>query len=172
MPYRRPAYARESTDADEGHLQIDHPSPARGLFHPLVAVWQPVDAGQELGVILTPGDAGSRRSRRPRRPCGDAPHRAAGRRGRRVGRGGALRRAVTAPVDHPARRRDNAAGPYHAPCFRRGIRKLHGDSIVLNGVELALERGERLGLVGANGSGKTTPLPHLAQRTRTRRRHR
>jgi len=38
----------------------------------------------------------------------------------------------------------------------RDIRKLHGDSIVLNGVELALERGERLGLVGANGSGKTT----------------
>lgn len=54
-PTAAPPYARESTDADEGHLQIDHPSPARGLFHPLVAVWQPVDAGQELGVILTPG---------------------------------------------------------------------------------------------------------------------
>ena len=46
----------------------------------------------------------------------------------------------------------------------RGIRKLFGDSIVLNGVELALERGERLGLVGANGSGKTTLCRILLQK--------
>ncbi|NUQ01179.1 MAG: ABC-F family ATP-binding cassette domain-containing protein, partial [Armatimonadetes bacterium] len=38
----------------------------------------------------------------------------------------------------------------------REIRRYFGPRTVLDGVSLVLERGERLGLVGANGSGKTT----------------
>jgi len=54
-PVDDPPFFRESAVADEGHLQIDHPSPARGLFYPKVDVWDEVDAGQLLGLLRRPG---------------------------------------------------------------------------------------------------------------------
>jgi len=40
----------------------------------------------------------------------------------------------------------------------RGIRKLHGSSPVLDGLDLAVERGSTAALVGASGGGKSTLL--------------
>ena len=42
------------------------------------------------------------------------------------------------------------------------IRKSYGDNMVFRGVDLALSRGDRAALVGANGAGKTTMLKILA----------
>lgn len=38
----------------------------------------------------------------------------------------------------------------------RGIKKSFGESNVLNGVDLDIYSGDRIGLVGRNGAGKTT----------------
>ncbi len=38
----------------------------------------------------------------------------------------------------------------------------HGESCVLDGLDLALRRGEHLAVVGGNGSGKSSLLRHLA----------
>ncbi len=38
----------------------------------------------------------------------------------------------------------------------RGVRRLFGAEVVLDDVDLVVERGQRVGLVGANGCGKTT----------------
>ena len=43
-----------------------------------------------------------------------------------------------------------------------GLNKRYGDAVVLDGVSLAVERGEIVGLIGPNGSGKTTLLETLA----------
>ncbi|MCB9666392.1 MAG: ABC-F family ATP-binding cassette domain-containing protein [Alphaproteobacteria bacterium] len=42
----------------------------------------------------------------------------------------------------------------------RGLRKAYGDRVLFDGVEVALRRGERLGILGPNGVGKSTLL-HL-----------
>ena len=42
----------------------------------------------------------------------------------------------------------------------------HGDNVLLEGIELRVGRGERIGLVGPNGAGKTTLLKALAERTK------
>ena len=46
---------RESSEADEGHLQVDHPAPCRGLFEPKVALWDEVAEGDTLGWVGSPG---------------------------------------------------------------------------------------------------------------------
>jgi len=40
----------------------------------------------------------------------------------------------------------------------RGLRKVFGNSVALDGVDLQVEEGRILGLIGPNGSGKTTAL--------------
>ena len=42
------------------------------------------------------------------------------------------------------------------------IEKSYGDRIILRGCQLRMERGERIGLVGVNGAGKSTFLKIIA----------
>ena len=45
-----------------------------------------------------------------------------------------------------------------------GVRREIGDFVILDSVSAALARGERVGLVGPNGTGKTTLLEIVAGR--------
>jgi len=40
----------------------------------------------------------------------------------------------------------------------RGLRKAHGDSVAVDGVDITVEKGKILGLLGPNGAGKTSTL--------------
>ncbi len=44
----------EDDSEASGHLQLDHPSPASGIFVPAVELWQPVERGQPLGSVRHP----------------------------------------------------------------------------------------------------------------------
>lgn len=44
----------EDAATGSGHLQLDHPSPASGLFVPAVELWQAVERGQPLGAVRHP----------------------------------------------------------------------------------------------------------------------
>ena len=56
------------------------------------------------------------------------------------------------------------------PCERAGasvlqvesLRKAYGEHVVLNGVDLTVQRGEKIGIIGVNGAGKTTLLRTIA----------
>lgn len=50
----------------------------------------------------------------------------------------------------------------HAPVVRvRGLRKVFGDVAAVEGLDLEIHRGEVFGLLGPNGSGKTTTIRML-----------
>jgi len=53
-PTRPARFFRESGDVNqqEGYLQLDHPSPCRGLFVPQVDLWDEVVSGQPIGNIV------------------------------------------------------------------------------------------------------------------------
>src|SRR3954465_9398438 len=44
----------------------------------------------------------------------------------------------------------------------RGVRKAHGDKVVLDNVTLAFYPGAKIGVVGPNGAGKSTVLRIMA----------
>jgi len=43
-----------------------------------------------------------------------------------------------------------------------GLAKAYGDVVALNGIDIEVEQGTVLGLLGPNGSGKTTTVRILA----------
>ncbi len=53
-PDQPPTYCFETSGEGAGHLQLDHPSPASGLFVPAVDVWESVEKGQSLGQVRHP----------------------------------------------------------------------------------------------------------------------
>jgi len=40
----------------------------------------------------------------------------------------------------------------------RNLRKCYGDQVIVDGLNLSIQRGECFGLLGPNGAGKTTTL--------------
>ncbi len=54
FPTVSPEFCFETNTEGAGHLQVDHPSPASGLFVPAVSVWEPVEKGQSLGQVRHP----------------------------------------------------------------------------------------------------------------------
>ncbi len=57
LPGRYPTEAPlliEDAAAGSGHLQLDHPSPAAGIFVPAVQLWQAVEQNQPLGSVRHP----------------------------------------------------------------------------------------------------------------------
>ena len=43
-----------------------------------------------------------------------------------------------------------------------GLKKAYGDLVVFPGIDLTVERGEKIGIIGVNGAGKTTLLKMIA----------
>ena len=48
------------------------------------------------------------------------------------------------------------------PLRVEGLRKAYGSRVVLDGVDLTVRRGEKIGIIGVNGAGKTTLLRTIA----------
>ena len=73
---------------------------------------------------------------------------------------------VKAPDSKTSKIRLNIPQPERGPLKvmdLKGISKAYGDNTVYENLNLAIERGEKIGLVGPNGAGKTTLLKMLAR---------
>ncbi len=53
-PTEPPRWFRESLDAQEDHLQVQHPAPCRGVWQPAVELWDEVVRGDLLGYVGPP----------------------------------------------------------------------------------------------------------------------
>src|SRR5437773_11372981 len=58
------------------------------------------------------------------------------------------------PSRSPAKRSANAMACIEA----RGLRKVFGTTVAVDGIDLRVEEGRILGIIGPNGAGKTTAL--------------
>lgn len=54
FPKEPPRYCLETLGSEAGHLQIDHLSPASGIFVPSIELWDAVEEGQLLGSVRHP----------------------------------------------------------------------------------------------------------------------
>src|SRR5204863_9611735 len=61
------------------------------------------------------------------------------------------------PFNSPA-----APKPRRVVLELKGLRRAYGDHVVIDGLDLMIERGERVALVGPNGAGKSTLMRTLA----------
>ena len=68
----------------------------------------------------------------------------------------------TAPAPYPIDETQIAGSSSSAAITAVGVRKSFGDNVVLDGVELTVERGSVFALLGPNGAGKTTMVRILA----------
>ena len=69
----------------------------------------------------------------------------------------------TDPRRGPDAAPDADGGAPDAPLVRAtGLTKRFGDSVVVDGVDFAVQRGEVFGFLGPNGAGKTTTMRMIA----------
>ena len=60
-----------------------------------------------------------------------------------------------------SRREAGPRGQRHVAVVAEGLRKQYGATVAVDGVSLAVKRGEIFGIIGPNGSGKTTTVECL-----------